>query len=221
MPYALVHYPRIDRAPIDAIRDRYDPTAHLIAPHITFLFPVPEHVGYQALVEHIERVLCDYAPFELSLAGFHKSPDHWLLLTVDEGARTVEEIYDALYAGLLMEYRADGIEFVPHLGLGLFLKSGEAYTPFEPRASAFDHVRYEVALEAATAARVGGRSLVDRLHLIHLPDAAFQWAIGRAPTIPAAARVVNRRQFRLGPPGRDPLVDGLGSGFSNDRRPLD
>lgn len=198
MHYALVHYPQIDCKPIDAIRRRYDPTAHVIAPHVTVLFPVPDRVGYEALADHIDCVLQDYSPFEMSLAGFHKSPDHWLLATVDEGAETIRAMYRALYTGLLEEFRVEGIAFTPHLGLGLFVKRGERYSPFDPRESAFDRERYDVALYAAQAAGVGGRALVETLSLAQVPDPVFEWAMGRRSKIPADVQVSGKRQFRLG-----------------------
>jgi 2'-5' RNA ligase len=85
MYYGLVHFPKIDIKHIDLLRKKYDPTVDLIQPHITIMFPVPDEVGEAALVQHIERVLKPWKPIPIRTRGFHKSWDHWLFLTLEEG----------------------------------------------------------------------------------------------------------------------------------------
>ena len=193
MYYALVLYPRVDKTLIDEIRRKYDPPVDVIGPHVTVLFPVPERVGEEQLVAHIQHVLRDYARFEVSLGGFHKSPDHWLFLTLQKGGRGVKELYRALYTGVLAEFRRDDIAFVPHVGLGLFLKEGSSYAVDNPQECDFDAEKYETALREAEAIGVDWSSVVETLHLVKIPDEVLEWASGERPSFSKDARVVQVR----------------------------
>ncbi|NIM49263.1 MAG: hypothetical protein GTN78_19790 [Gemmatimonadales bacterium] len=198
MHYALVFYPVVDGRLIDKLRRRYDPTVDVIEPHVTVLFPVPDRVGEVELVDHIQSVLDGHGPFEVRLGGFRKSSDHWLLLTLREGNQTVKELYRSLYSGILSEFRRDDIEFVPHLGLGLFLKEGARYDPWSPRESDFAAAEYESALQEAKALRVDYSTNVQTLHLVTIPGELMEWITGQRPNFPTNARVEEVRQFHLG-----------------------
>jgi hypothetical protein len=96
MIYALVHYPEINTERIDILRMNYDPQAHLIAPHVTLVFPVPEPIDEPALISHIERVLLRWKPFPIRLAKLEKSLDDCLFLTPTEGAGELAGLHDDL-----------------------------------------------------------------------------------------------------------------------------
>ncbi len=201
MYYALVFYPQLDselREPIDRIRQKYDPTATRSEPHITIEFPVPDTVGKAELVSHIEEVLGDLRPFEIRLGGFHKSRDHWLFLTIVEGERQVKDLYRSLYTGILEEYRRDEIEFVPHLGLGLFVKEGSKYDWDHPQEADFDQEKYDEALQQAKALPLGSCCVVEKLHLVEIPDEVLDWATGKRASIPEDSQSAEVREFRLG-----------------------
>ena len=173
MYYALVQYPNIDTERIDQIRRKYDPTVDLIGPHVTIMFPVPESVGEGALVRHIEKVLKHRQPFQVRIHGFKKSWDHWLFLTLEEGNTNVINVialYEEIYTGILAQYRRDDIEFIPHIGLGLFVKEGAQYDLKDPKQLDFDAQRYQQALLEAQALNLDFRCQVDKLHLVKLVD---------------------------------------------------
>ena len=152
MYYALNIYPQFEKSvakQIDAIRNEYDPTAAVCTPHITVLFPTPARVGKTPLINHIGTVLSDFKPFEVQLSGFHKSDDHWLFLTLDKGRTEVRRMYQRLYSGVLSEFGRDHTKFIPHLGLGLFLKSGVNYNWNDPRDVDLDSNRFTEALRRA------------------------------------------------------------------------
>jgi 2'-5' RNA ligase len=200
MYYTLSFYPQLSTdlsEAIAAIRREYDPTSPFAKPHITVLFPVPGSVGERRLVNHIQNVLSDWSPFEIQLGGFHKSRDHWLFLTLHEGAAQVKKLYRLLYTGMLEDYRSDDKEFVPHLGLGLFLKEGSIYNWDSPQESAFDRDRYEEALGQAKELPLALSLSVDRLHLTRIPDALLEWATGKRASIPGDSESVEVREFRL------------------------
>jgi 2'-5' RNA ligase len=200
MYYCLVHYPQLDPAPartIDAMRQKYDPTVACMGLHVTVVFPVPESVGETRLIGHIEDVLRGWSPFEIRPGDHYKSHDHWLLLKLAEGEAEVKRLYRSLYSGILAEYRRDDLEFVPHLGLGLFVRKGVNYDWDHPREDDLDRPRYEEAVREAEALSFDSRSPVERLHLVTLPDEILEWATGGRESIPEECRVTTVREFRL------------------------
>jgi 2'-5' RNA ligase len=195
--YCLVFYPQLETERIDQIRRRYDPTVHVIRPHVTIVFPVPETVGEAKLIRHVESVLSDWSPFEIRLGGFHKSHDHWLFLTLAEGGHAVKRLYRSLYTGILAEYRRDDIEFLPHLGLGLFVKDGSKYDWDNPQQADFDQEQYEQALREANTLRLDSTCTVDKLHLVKISGEVLDWATGKRASIPEGSQALEVREFRL------------------------
>lgn len=200
MYYALSIYPQLSSEllqSIAAIREQFDPTSGFIRPHITVLFPVPESVGEKQLISHITNVLSDWSPFEIRLGGFHKSHDHWLFLTLLEGEAQVKKLYQALYSGILAEYRRDDIEYVPHLGLGLFIKESSTYDWDNPGAADFDRERYQEALHLGMALQLDSSFIIEELHLIEIPDEILEWATGKRTSIPEDSRIVDVQKFSI------------------------
>jgi len=170
MYYGLVYYPDIDITPINRIRKKYDPTFNLIEPHIGVMFPVPDSVGENELISHIESVVKEWKPFSIRISGLTKSWDHWLFLTLEEGNSEVKELYNRIYTGILEKYRRDDLEFIPHIGLGLFAKESKHYDFAEPRQLDFDEQRYLIALKEAESLNLDYRCLIDKLHLLKLTN---------------------------------------------------
>jgi 2'-5' RNA ligase len=197
--YCLSIFPqlRIELAQsIDAIRSVYDPTSGFVKPHITLVFPTPDSVGEQSLISHIQYVLSSWSPFVIQLGGFHKSRDHWLSLRLQEGEAEVKRLYQALYTGILADGR-DFSRYVPHLGLGLFLKAGATYDWRNPRESDFDRERYEEALRKAEALPLASSIAVEKLLLTKIPDEVIAWTTGKRASLPDDAEEVEVCEFRL------------------------
>lgn len=167
MYYALVHFPAIDTAPIDAFAAQYNPWPHM-RPHVTLMYPVPAAVGEAALVAHIEGVLREWQPFPLHIAGFHLSWDGWLFLTVQEGRAEMVRLHDALYDGPPAPYLIPDIEFVPHISLGFFARRREAYDPLAPEKLELDRERYAAARREAEALDLDYHTVLDRLTFVKL-----------------------------------------------------
>jgi hypothetical protein len=170
MYYGLVYYPKIDTNRINQIRRKYDPTFGLIAPHLAVLFPVPDDVSEEALVQHIESVLTSWKPFPIHIQGFCKSWDHWLFLTLQEGNDDVIKLNKAIYTRLLEPYRRNDIEFIPHISLGLFVMESADYDLKDPHQLEFDAEKYEAALREAEVLGLEYKCLLDRLCLVKLRD---------------------------------------------------
>jgi len=153
--YALVHYPDVYALGINQLREKYDPQAGWIAPHVTLMFPVPESVGEGNLVSHLENVLSGQRPFPIHLQGLQKSWDDYLFLLVQEGSANLVGLHDKIYTSILAGYRNENVAFIPHLTLGVFSEDAGAYA---------------LALEEARRLDLDYHCVVDRLHLVKVND---------------------------------------------------
>jgi 2'-5' RNA ligase len=166
MYYALVYFLKTAIDEINKIRRPYDPTYAAVEPHLTLLFPVSTSAGKEKIIRHIGDILQAWQPFKIRFGGFGKSWDHWLFLLLKDGLSETEQLYSELYTGFLSEYRRDDIEFVPHIGLGLFVQDPTQYDLKNPRALEFDEKRYRQALAEAEITIPEFECMVERLDLV-------------------------------------------------------
>jgi 2'-5' RNA ligase len=198
MYYGLLIYPSLDEVLVAAIRRRYDPTVDVIAPHVPVVYPVPGEVGRDPLIAHVRHVTHACAPFQIRLGALRRSADHWLFLTPVEGNEDLGRLHLALHTGLLAEFRDTDREYVPHVGLGHFLRPGATYDWRDPRGEDFDAETFGAALSEAEPLLASPPERIDTLHLIALPDAAVEWFSGERSTFPRDARAEEVRAFTLG-----------------------
>ena len=170
MYYGLVHFPDIDTIDIQCLRQKYDPTARLIAPHITVMFPIPHRVGKNRMTRHIRHILGQWKPFPIRIRGLQKSWDHWLFLTLHEGKDRVIALYEEMYTGILYEYKRTDIPYIPHLSLGLFVEEGSNYNLKNPKSLECDEIRCHKARKEAEALNLDYRCIVDTFHLVRIAD---------------------------------------------------
>jgi 2'-5' RNA ligase len=168
MFYSLVHFPQIDTSRMAAFRQKYDPYVGLVDPHITLVFPVPDSFGKDLLIQHIEKQLSGWKPFEIRVKGLEKAWDHWLFLVLEKGNSEVIRLHDDLYQGALRKELRTDIEFIPHIAIGLFVKS--KYDLRDPKAVEFDEAGYSAALPEAIELDTGQESIVNKLHLVEIDD---------------------------------------------------
>jgi 2'-5' RNA ligase len=147
MFYALINYTHLKSESLDQFRRKYDPWVDLITDHLTFIFPIPDSVGLDPLVNHIQGILEDTKPFDVHISGLEKSWDHFLLLTIKEGNDEIHRLYDRFYTGLLAPYQRRDLPFVPHIGLGLFVE--EDYDILDPKKLTLDENRFKKAFKEA------------------------------------------------------------------------
>jgi hypothetical protein len=169
MYYVLLYYPRFNskvEENIEAFREKYDPFVGSLKPHIPFMFPVPcDEVVETKLTEHIETVLRNWKPFQIQLRGFTKSWDNWLLLTLKKGNKNAMALHNELYTGILSPYLRKDIEYIPHIGMGLFVKKDAEYNVLDPKKVDFDANLYSQALKEAKSLKINSFDTVDRLFL--------------------------------------------------------
>jgi 2'-5' RNA ligase len=197
MHNGLVYFPDCELDGLEYIRKEYDPTSEVVHPHVTVVFPVPDVVTESSLVDHIDDVLSNHGAFEIQFGGFRKSRDHWLFLELAKGASEFIELHSTLYTGILAEYLRPDVEYVPHLGLGLFLKNGAIYNWDAPNEADFDKARYDRAMLEAEALDFDLRCCVNRLELVSIPDEVIDWVTGKLTQIRKGVRISRRRSFVL------------------------
>jgi 2'-5' RNA ligase len=106
---------------IDDIRSKYDPSAALVRPHVTLVFPFDSELTKAEIGELMGDALTGQQPFGMSLQGIsgHKSFGNYLLLNVHKGKMTVKAIHNRLYSGILEQYKPSWCRtFEPHLTVG-------------------------------------------------------------------------------------------------------
>lgn len=62
---------------IDKIRNKYDPLAKLVRPHITIVFPFDIEMSNDDLSQILDTRLNGIEPFEIELQGFSKCQDRF------------------------------------------------------------------------------------------------------------------------------------------------
>jgi 2'-5' RNA ligase len=169
MYYVLVYYPKFDRKTeekIEAFRRKYDPFVDSWKPHVTFMFPVPcNEVEEEKISAHVKAVLKNWKPFPIRIGGFRKSWDHWLFLLLKEGNEEAIALHDELYTGILSSCLRRDIRYIPHIGIGLFVKKDAGYNVLNPKKADFDAQLYSQALKEAKSLKIDSFDAVDKLFL--------------------------------------------------------
>jgi len=176
--HAIVHYPEIETEKIELFRKKHDPTCKLIRPHMTVVFPVGQSISVKSLSNHVRTVLEHWRPFDMELSGFTKSWDHWLFLTLTKGNEKMIRLHDELYEGILAPYLRRDIQFIPHIGLGEFVKEKEMGLLRRkqlhlggPSRIVVDETRYKTALEEAQQLNLSYSTRMKKLQMIEIDDA--------------------------------------------------
>ena len=115
---------------INEIRNRYDPLAKLVRPHITLVFPFENEMSNEELEEKLVSSLKDVKPFELVLHGFSKTDDNYLFLDIEKGKDIIEGIHDELYANHFKDYDL-GLPYIPHMTVGKLNNDQELSNAYE------------------------------------------------------------------------------------------
>jgi len=103
---------------IQEIRKKYDPLYECIRPHITLVFPFESDITSDELKNHIENVLDDIEPFNITLSDITGAEDNYLFLNIKKGNDEIIKIHDRLYAAILEKYLYKGLTYLPHLTVG-------------------------------------------------------------------------------------------------------
>jgi len=88
---------------IDGIRDKFDPLAKRVRPHITLVFPFQSDITSNELKKHLENMLLSIKPFRVTLQGITpvQSFGNYLFLNIIHGKDEIIEIHKRFYTELL------------------------------------------------------------------------------------------------------------------------
>lgn len=105
---------------INNIRNKYDPLAEKIRPHITLVFPFESKMSDEELFMLLESRLRGLKPFELKMGGVSKQVDtfgNYLFLDILQGAEEICTIHQMLYENEFKEFDK-GLHYIPHMTIG-------------------------------------------------------------------------------------------------------
>lgn len=128
----LMLFPKFENIKIiDEIREKYDPLASHVRPHITLVFPFKSNIETEDLREHILTVISEVNPFEVILQGITpvKSHGKYLFLGIQKGIKEIVNLHEKLYTGVLEAYYPEWLKsnnFLPHMTVG-YLEDDESF----------------------------------------------------------------------------------------------
>jgi hypothetical protein len=199
--YGLVYYPKFDGKTgenIKTFRRKYDPFVDSWQPHIPFIFPVPcNEVEEGKFTDHVETVLKNRKPFPIQIGGFTKSWDHWLFLLLKEGNGEAIALHDELYTGILSPYLRRDIEYIPHIGIGLFVRKDAGYNALDPKIVDFDAKLYSQALKEAESVKIDCFDTIDRLFLDKIIVKEHTPLHAKTPSNHALVETVSSKEIKL------------------------
>jgi hypothetical protein len=201
MYFVLVYYPKFDgktEEDIKVFRRKYDPFVDSWKPHIPFIFPVAcSEVEEAKLTEHIETVLKNWKPFPIHIGGFRTSWDHWLFLRLKKGNEEAIALHDELYTGMLSPYLRRDSEYIPHIGIGLFVRKDAGYNVLDPEKVDFDAKLYSQALKEAESLKISSFDTVDRLLLKKVIVKTSTSLHTHAPLNDDLTKIVSSKEIKL------------------------
>ncbi len=120
MKRAIILFPKFSGLEeIQSMRQKFDPLAHYIAPHITLVFPFESELSTREIADHVRRALRGVKRFPVCLHGFTgDQPEGYLFLKVKQGNDEIIDLHDRLYSGALKPYLYRKILYCPHVTVG-------------------------------------------------------------------------------------------------------
>jgi 2'-5' RNA ligase len=116
---SVVWFPRFDSShPIHEYRERHDPKAGLIAPHLTLVFPFSSTLSSLQIETHVKRVVRIWPLLPVTFQGAHSYLDEFLFLHVRHGGTAIVELHRQLHRGILAPFLRSDIPFIPHVTVG-------------------------------------------------------------------------------------------------------
>lgn len=105
---------------IDEIRNKYDPLAKLVRPHITIAFPFEMDITNDELSMIIEKRFSKIKSFEIEMQGFSKCEDrfgNYLFLNMNKGTEVITQLHNLLYSNEFSLFDLS-IPYIPHMTVG-------------------------------------------------------------------------------------------------------
>lgn len=103
---------------IQELRNKYDPLANLVAPHIAIAFPFSDNISNEELIRKLTNLLEDFKPFIIIFKGISLSKDNYIFLNCIQGNQEIIQLHDKIYEQILPSHFKKSIKYVPHITLG-------------------------------------------------------------------------------------------------------
>ena len=120
MKRAIVLFPKFNKTDaIQTVRERFDPLAKYISPHITLVFPFESTLSTEELREHMTRALQGVKRFPVQLSSITGDVrEGYLFLNVKRGNDSIIDLHDRLYGGVLESFLFRKVTYCPHMTVG-------------------------------------------------------------------------------------------------------
>ncbi|MBM7834893.1 2'-5' RNA ligase family protein [Clostridium sardiniense] len=141
---------------IDEIRERYDPLAKHVRPHITLVFTFESNLTSIELKKHLKKVLSGTRCFRLTLQEIIKIDNAlgmYLFLDIKQGNKEIKKLNEKLYTGILEAYKPEWLNektFMPHMTIGSFTSReslNKAFKDSESIKKSFETIVDKVSVE--------------------------------------------------------------------------
>ena len=110
---------------IQGLRQRFDPLAELIPPHVTLVFPFKTNLEIEAILASVTEAIESFRKFHFTLGSVICS-ESYVFLPVVEGEDEIRNLHAALYGTDLKPFRSQVHEYSPHVTIGRYKDESEA-----------------------------------------------------------------------------------------------
>ena len=146
MKRAIVLFPKFNNIDsIQAVRERFDPLASFIAPHITLVFPFECELSTHEIGDHVRRAIEGVKRFPVQLSSVTGDfRDGYLFLNVKRGNDVIIDLHDRLYRGVLEQYLFRKVTYCPHVTVGRLEQPTEFDQALEELAGFSEQFKVEI-----------------------------------------------------------------------------
>ena len=103
---------------IQKLRNKYDPLANLIPPHITIAYPFSDNISNKELIKKLTNLLKNFNPFTIIFKGISLSKDNYIFLNCIQGNQEIIELHNEIYKQIIPSHLKNSIKYIPHITLG-------------------------------------------------------------------------------------------------------
>ena len=103
---------------IQKLRNKYDPLANLIPPHITIAYPFSDNISNEELIKKLTNLLKNFNPFTIVFKGLSLSKDNYIFLNCVKGNQEIIELHNEIYKQIIPTHLKKSIKYIPHITLG-------------------------------------------------------------------------------------------------------